>query len=258
MDFSWFDLLWVAPILGHVLYGVPSRSRCAGECHVSLHNGDDFTAGDEAPHPERLASVRGVNAHGSQSLSVLGSRTEGVRVDARVMPDRPAYVIVETSPTWIELPPAKFESYLAHEGLDWVIEERRRMAETDRAGREIYSKHIKVALAGNDGCLSLLGGALGLPIEFVPVSSPPNMRARLLANSQPLADSQVRVSFREDDGADPEPDVVLRTDELGEVALQVSRPGLWRLHAISMTRLDAAANVEWKSIWTSLTFRVEA
>jgi hypothetical protein len=258
MDFPWLDLLIFAPLLGHVLYGIPLRRSEAARCEVALYNGDDFTDSDEPPNPERLSSVRGISAQSDETLIVRGTKAEGVRVDASALPSRPAYVIVETPPTLIRLEASKFESYLSHEGLVHVIEERRRRGESDRSGHEIYSKHIKVALADDNGALGLLGGTTGLPIEFVPLSPLPNLRVRLLAEGQPLAQAQVRVSYREDDTAAPEPDRLLQTDPQGEASIHVARPGLWRLHAISMQRLHADGEAEWKSIWTSLTFRVEA
>lgn len=234
MEF-WHALFFAAPVLGHVLYGIPSGRR------VRLHNGDDFTDRDQPP--TRVASVRGVSAEGTVDLTMKDGE-----VDTSALASSPGYIVVETPPTLIELAGPKFEGYLEHEGLFAVLQERAN--DREALGREIYSKHIKVAL----GPLSALAVPAGLPIEMLPLSDLPNLRVRVIANGAPHADAQVRVSYREANSSEPVADVLLRTDANGEFAVTIDKPGLWRLHTISMMRITGEA--DWKSIWTSLTFRL--
>ena len=255
MDFPWLELFLAAPILGHVLYGIPTASAQSGKLRVSLHNGDDFSSRDEAPHPDRLESVRCVTEDKVISLTATGSKADGVEVEVPPFLGGPSVLVVETPPTRIDLEASKFENYLKHEGLDEVIIERHRRGESQQAGHEIYSKHIKVILPDRDA--QLLSKPVGLPIELVPISSLPHLRVQLLVAGQPRANAQIRVSYRLSDEASPVPDLLQSTNELGEVLVRIDKAGLWRLHAISMQRLEDHAEADWCSIWTSLTLRVE-
>jgi len=258
MDFDWSSLFAALPLLGHVMYGVPSKPSADRERHVTLFNGDNFCDSDEAPYPERISSVRAVSEAGTLPLQAEGSREAGVRVDVSSVTDTPAYLVVETPPIFIELAPRKFEGYLDHEGLTHVLEARQERGEAEVTGREIYSKHIKSALLGASGALEFSRIAVGLPVEIVPLDAKAGreFRVRILVHGVATASMPLRVSYRAEGAEKPEEDVVLRSDESGEAQICVNRPGLWRLHTIFMERHANATEADWRSEWASLTFRL--
>jgi hypothetical protein len=166
---------------------------------------------------------------------------------------------VETPTTFIELAPAKFHSYLEHEGLQNVLDYRLANGEADQPGREFYSKYTKTALCSSRGSVRFLSGALGLPIEIVPISDGPlgpgsKLEVLLLVDGVPASDLQMRVSYRESEAHDPISDILTRSDENGKAMVSLDRRGIWRLHTISMQRHTGGA-AEWVSNWASLTFR---
>jgi hypothetical protein len=258
MDLHWLQL-FLLPIVAHVLYGIPPDPEGSGESHVTLHNGDDFSTKDEAPHPERLSSVRAVTAAGAQSLQAQGTKATGVRVDTTALKGQQGWVVVETPPTLIELAPAKFESYLEHEGLNHVLQFRSANGEAELPGRELYSKHTKTALSAGGGAVRFLSCGLGLPIEFVPNHDGPlgqgsKLEVVVLVDGVAAADLQVRVSYRESEAHEPSADILTRTDERGMVSVVLDRAGIWRLHTIYMQRHEGG-EADWVSVWASLTFR---
>lgn len=258
MDLHWLQLC-LLPIVAHVLYGIPPDPEGSGESHVTLHNGDGFSSGDEAPHPERLSSVRAVTPSGTLSLQPLGTKATGVSINLAAVEGRPAWVVVETPTTFIELAPAKFHSYLEHEGLHNILEYRLANGEADQPGRELYSKYSKTALSSSRGSVRFLSGALGLPVEIVPISDGPlgqgsQLEVLLLVDGVAASDIQLRVSYRESEAHNPIADVLTRSDENGMAMVTLDRPGIWRLHTISMQRHTGGA-AEWVSNWASLTFR---
>jgi hypothetical protein len=259
MELLWLLILAV-PILGHVLYGLPPSAEEAHQQGVSLHNGDDFAPSDQPPHPERLERARGVTADGGVSLAVDGDRVTGVTIESQPLTQRPAWTVVETPKTFIELAATKFASYLQHEGLGHVLEYRTQYGEADAAGREIYSKYVKTALSHPDGSLSLLTAAVGLPIEIVPLDAGPirpgqNISIQVFVAGVPASDLQVRVSHREPTQNTANADLIGRTDSDGVFTAPIIAPGFWRFHAISMQRI-ARDGADWESLWASLTFRL--
>lgn len=258
MDPWFWSWLAAAPIVAHVLYGVPSGPG-GGRRIVTLHNGDGFSGDDEAPRPDRLHGVRVVSDAGVQPLTAAGSRESGVHVDVGGV-TAPAWVVVETAPTFIELAPAKFERYLAHEGLTDVLRARREAGTSGEPGREIYSKHIKTAVADPAGPPHLRTDAIGLPLEIVPAIAVlqvgDEFRGQVLLDGQPARDVQVRVHHKGTDGAAAREVACLRTGANGAFAVRLDARGLWRCHVIVMRRHQDAAHAEWRSVWASLTFRL--
>jgi len=257
VDWSWIDAGGV--LLAHVMYGVPSRAALAG-ARVSLHNGDDFSLADQGPRPERLR-VRALTAEGGVPLIAQGTPDAGVHVELDGIA-APAWLVVETRPAFIELAPEKFHRYLTHEGLNHVAEARAASGTGALPGREVYSKFVKTAVSAGDGAVHFLAAAAGLPIEIVPVGSTPLrlgdvLEARVLVDGLPAAEVQVRV-HRRGSVADPPRDMAcVRTNGDGAFALALEAAGLWRLHAIAMTAHDEPTVADWRSVWASLTFRLD-
>jgi len=242
----------------HVLYGLPVTADEPGKWRVKVQNGDDFTPADEAPAPQRLCQVRAISQNGISALEVCGDRETGVDIDASQVEQFPAWVVAQTAPLAIELAPEKFLSYLRHEGLSEVISKRETNGQSVKPGREIYSKYIKIALPGEQGAASLLGEAVGFPVEIVPLTAGPlrvggAMRIRVLFRGSAAAGLQVRVSNRQVGADVAEPDILGQTDADGELEVILSRPGYWRLHTIVMLESESP-EADWESWWACLTF----
>jgi hypothetical protein len=246
-------LLAILPAVGHVLYGIPNRSN-DGRIRVSLHNGDDFAPTDEPPRPDRVVNVRAIGANDALNLSVNGDRPEGVLIDAPVWA---SMIVAETKPAFIELAAEKFTSYLKHAGLEDVMA-MRSLDNVSAAGREVYSKHIKVALEPTERGAALITPSQ-LPVEFVSDLAlgvrTSRMTATLLVNGAPGAGHQVRVTRRAM-GDEAASDVwVGSTDSGGTVTVDLTATGYWRLHAVVMTPHDGD-EADWRSYWACLTFEV--
>jgi len=247
-----------ATLLAHVLYGLPGLwSAVLGRAVVTLHNGDDFSIHDDAPKLDRLRNPRLVTQGGATPVKVLESEGGGVAAHFGGL-DGPGWFVVETEPAFIELEASEFESYLEHEGLRSVVEARREANALGRTGREIYSKYAKVALDARRGFVS---GAVGFPIEIIPVSDEPcapgdAMRVRVLLRGHGASGLQLRATHRASE--DPAPRVASTQVTLagGEGTIHIDQPGLWRLHTIAIEPHTDPATADWRSHWASLTFRV--
>lgn len=259
MDLWWLSTGVVA--LGHVLYGLPSRPG-RGPARVSLHNGDDFSQADQAPRRDRLQAVRAITAAGSRDLEVRGTPETGVDVDVTGV-TAPAWIVVETRPTLIELAPDTFHRYLTHEGLGHVVEARAAAGVDARPGREVYSKFAKTAVSDRAGTVPFPAGAVGLPIEIVPLTTAPLvlgdvLHVQVLVDGRPAAGRQVRAHQRASEDLAPREAACVHTNRDGVVAVSIDATGLWRLHTIAMTAHDDRAAADWRSLWACLTFRLDS
>ena len=149
---------------------------------------------------------------------------------------------------------AKFEEYLAEEGLEKISAVRKKRGESGKAGREVFSRCAKALLEAPGG-----GGkdrAVGLTLELVAEKDPYTLAAGdelpvlLLLEGKPLAGALVHALRH----GDPSVKVAVRTDRAGRARLRLARPGFWLIKAVEMSPAPAGEDADWQSLWASLTF----
>jgi len=157
-----------------------------------------------------------------------------------------------------EMNPRQFEAYLQEEGLDHVLAQRAALGESDRPGREVFSRCAKaLILAGKtaDGGHDRIAG---LPLEIVPEANPfslepgAKLTLRILFQGAPLQDAKV-VFVRKDE---PQNLRSARTDGDGRVELEAPDHGIWMATTIHMIRAPVGVDADWESLWASLTFEI--
>ena len=159
-------------------------------------------------------------------------------------------------PNFIELPAAKFNSYLADEGLEAVIEQRTQRGESGAPGREMYSRCAKTLLLAGTASETQNDRALGFPLELVAERNPYALAAgqeltvRLTYLDRPLQGALV-VALNSVDASRKQS---ARTDADGRVRLRIQPGGLWLVKAVHMVPAPAGADAQWASYWASLTF----
>jgi len=170
-----------------------------------------------------------------------------------------ALVSYESNFVPIEIPAARFETYLRTEGLDAA--QAARQARGDRGpGRERYARCAKTWIAGTDAA-RLLQPA-GLDLEIVPLADPlaaSNVTCQVLFHGRPLAQALVRawrcaVIGTTAVGRDSVPPVCgNRTDSTGTTTLAATGPGQWLLSTVHMIP-STDPSADWQSVWASFTF----
>jgi len=100
--------------------------------------------------------------------------------------------------------------------------------------------------------------AIGLPLEIVPLQNPflvkanDTLRVKVLFLGMPL-DQENLGWHRPGDGDMPRGTV--RTNAKGEALIPIEETGLITIRLTHMTRPNAADH-EWESFWTTLTWRI--
>lgn len=245
---------------GHDLWLEPSdfTPRPGSEVTVDVRVGDGYPG--EALPWRPAATVR---------FAVVGLGRERP-VDPRAGTPAAAFLAMEGDQAVVfrsgearsELAPARFASYLAEEGLEEVIARRAERGESGRPGRELYSRSVKALLRGSGGDheRSVHVRPTGLDLELVPRVSPydlaigDELELTLLWRGEPLPGALVEAVSAEA----PQKGYSRRSDERGVVRFPLTAPGFWRLAAVHMQEAaDGTAAADWRSVWTTLTFRLD-
>jgi uncharacterized GH25 family protein len=192
---------------------------------------------------------------GTRNL-VFGAR-DGSRPYRRLAPELtpPALVVLDRNPVDIALDSAKFDSYLAEEHLDDILARRRGAA---KAGRERYTRHIKL-LVGNDTG-DLHARRIGQPLEIVLLDPPGQpaqgrrLRAQVLFDRKPLAGRTVTIVSDPDarfDNHNARARTAV-TDSQGTVSFDYDRAGFWLLRLVHMQPCTTGCgDADWRSWWAA-------
>jgi len=234
-------LFFAAPLLAHDLYLLPRQfvTKPGEPLLVSIHNGDAFPKSDDAIDPARVLGGQ------LYDLRSLGHATHGF---AKLDTPGTHWISIYTEPRLLELPAARFETYLKDEGLDSIVAWRAEHGESQKDGREMYSKFAKtlvVAGAPDAGWRKLVG----LTLEIVPDADPRSLRpgailpVRVLWRGKPANDLKIEAA------SDTGVVFSVRTDDEGKASIVIPAAGRWRLHTVAMERAS-----DWASFWSSLTF----
>jgi len=242
--------LWLIP---------PDRAEPGKPVRIRANVGDEFPRSDVA-HDTATYVRRFVVAPDKTTGKLLPDGKEGTSGLMRFLPEKPGvYVVaVETQPKLITLAAEKFNEYLVAAGLQHIYLLRAREKTLDQPGRERYRKSVTALLRVGRGSAGDPCHAVGLPLEIVPLRNPLELKAgdtlpvRVLFQSKPLADANLGWDHP---GDGVMPSGTVRTNPKGEARIPIAQAGLMTIRLTHMTR-PKAADYEWESFWTTLTFEL--
>ena len=251
-----FLLALATPAFGHEYWLSTNTWRCAPGDTVAVRAmvGTGFR-GELKPYTAKR-TVR-FTFEGTRALDLVPLGANGETEWAHIAPSDGlgAVVCYESNSTFIELPAAEFDGYLALEGLDAPLAARGRTASP---GRELYRRACKAWIRGTD--VGRITRAYGLPLELVPDADPcvdSRVGLRVLYEGKPLAGALVRAWRRPASAAtgDSIPASFSgRTDASGRVTLAPAGEGRWLVSTVHMVPSPDAKLADWQSTWASLTF----
>ena len=241
---------WLVPADFRVTPGQPVQ--------VALNTSEDFPTSEGAAAPERIARFEVVTAAGS--AAVAGYRVEGKSLVADVTPG-PGLTLVAavTHPRLIVLEAPVFTEYITEEGLEQIVAARAQRGESDKPGRERYSKVTKLALCA-EGEGADFRRPLGLQVEIVPETNPcglrvgDTLRVQVLFQGRPLANVQVGAGYAGVHGHHYP--VWVKTDVEGRAAIPFDRAGAWFVRTLHMIPSTEFEDADWQSWFSTLTFEV--
>jgi uncharacterized GH25 family protein len=249
---------------GHEYWLVPSRYAAASGDTIAIGAfvGTGFQGERKAYATSRAVRMTLTD---KRTLDLTPAATNGDLTFARFVAADSGGIVVayESNFAFIELAAAEFDDYLATEGLDQPLAERRKRGAG--SGRERYARCAKTWIAGTDPARARR--PVGLALELVALDDPiatPRPRFQLLHRGRPLAGTLVR-TWRHaladgDTPTDPAardsvgPITEGRTDRSGIVALSLPGAGEWLVSAVHMVPSRDPKAADWESTWASFTF----
>ena len=256
-------LLAPLPVAAHDFWIEPLSLAPAPGAQVGLRLrvGEHFV-GDPVPrNPERIERFAILGPNGEKPIpGVAGGEPAGF---ATVGPAGIYQIVYDTNRASVALDAKKFEDYLRMEGLERIIDLRKKRGESAKPSREVYSRCAKALLGVGGTAGSGFDKPAGMVLELValknPFEVPPGAETpfRLLYQGRPLEGALVFALPH----SQPEAGALkARTDAEGNVRFKLpAGPAggeIWLIKAVHMIEAPTdAKDADWESFWASLVFR---
>jgi len=208
---------------------------------------------------ERIASFRLYGPDGAtDQQSAVRTTRAGDRGGASVTtPTQPGtYVLaLESNPSFSDLEGARFDRYVANNGLTAIAEHRAAMQASDADGTELYARRAKTLLQVGDATTANVTEPIGQTLEIVPLANPfdleagDTLRVRVLWRGEALEGATLAVARI---GAEPAP-MSLMTDANGEAEVTLEAGPGYLLAVVWGVPAPNDARADYFTIFSSLT-----
>jgi uncharacterized GH25 family protein len=165
---------------------------------------------------------------------------------------------MERNWSYIKLEPQKFEDYLVEDGMEYISEERKKLGESQKEGRERYSRFIKSLIQVGGKNDATFKKKLGLRLEITPLENPytkkvgDNLKFKIEFDGKPLIG---RTVFADNRNSETQKTI---TDKKGEFTMKIDKNGLWLARLVVMQRCKSdCGEADWESFWAAFSFGVK-
>jgi uncharacterized GH25 family protein len=230
---------------------------------VRLYVGDHLQMESERPFQAAMtARFQLVGVDDFRLDLAANAKDEQLPVATLAPPRAGTYLIaMERDWSYIEIEAPKFNDYLKHEGLESILELRRKTGEFDDVGRERYRRYLKALIQAGSETDATYALPLGHRLEILPQSNPSlskvgdRLQVLVRFDGQPLAGAQVAALQRRGDQTHEQH---LVTDAAGKLECQLDGAGMWLIRLVHMRRVNDDPKVDWESFWAAYSFALPA
>ena len=244
----------------HEFWLQPSKYRYAvGEAMtIDFKVGENFTGESWDLKRHTVEQVQLVNASGVKKLESTVQKTKSKNLTTVL--DKPGtYVIgLESNFAYLELEADKFNEYLKEDGLENILELRKKENTLDKPSREFYKRYAKLMVQAGPVADDTYKKRLGFRYEIMPLTNPYTLKpgdyldCRVMWENKPVPHTLVKVwnyvgnrTFLQN----------IYTENDGTIRFPISTSGPWMVSAVKMipSERDGA---EYQSQWASLVFGI--
>ncbi len=228
---------------------------------LRLFVGEKLTSEAERPF-QKKPTLKFQFLSAKKTVDLIPGGTEDKTPLALLTPkDEGTYLIaLERDAHFIKLDAKKFNDYLAEEGLDSILEARRKAGEEKTDGRERYRRYLKSLIQVGERRDDTFKKILGQKLEIVPQANPYDLKpgdalpVLLLFEGKPLAGVRIEAHCRAGDKVATQ---TATTGKDGVASVKLDRAGTWLVRLVHMCRCADREEADWESFWASYSFAVK-
>jgi len=167
-------------------------------------------------------------------------------------------IAMQSNAAYIEMEGKAFNDYLKEDGLDDILNERKKLNQLEKPGTEFYSRFAKLMVQAGDWKDDTFKKLLGLRYEIVPDQNPYTLKTgdylqcKVFFEGKPAPHSLVKVWSKINNTTFLQN---IYTEKDGSVRFPISTSGEWMVSSVKMIKSEKAG-AEYHSLWASLVFGI--
>ena len=168
-------------------------------------------------------------------------------------------LVMQSNNAFMELEGEKFDAYLKEEGMDEILDHRKKTNTLAVPAKEFYSRHAKLLIQVGDKKDDTYKKVMGFPVEIIPDRNPYTLkqgdpiRFKILFEGKPVFGVKVKVWNRFDSRTTIQN---IHTEKDGTMEARISNPGRWMVSVVKIVR-SKQPGADWQSYWGSLVFGIK-
>lgn len=225
--------------------------------NIRFNVGENFKGENWSGDTSKIQRLNFYYADIKDDLTDAMGKGKGDSIQFALVDEGTAMITFNSRNSFIELDSAKFNAYLAEDGLKEAIKYRKQNNETDSMGREYYQRSVKTILQVGAVYDSTAQQQTDLPLDIIPQSNPYTTRnkkeitIKVFFKQELLPNTLVKVWHRKKNKTTKEEYISNRN---GEISFDVERTGEWMVSCVKMVRLSNDEKAQWQSYWGSCTW----
>lgn len=235
------------------------RYKIGEEMKVDFMVGESFTGEFWDLKRHKVEKLEMYNFSGKRDLLKEVKITVGNNLFYKFAQAGTHVLIMQSDAAYIELEAEKFNDYLKEDGLDYILDERKKSNELNKPSREYYTRFTKLLVQSGDKLDDTFRKKAGLRMEIVPDKNPyalasgDYLQCQVLFEGKPCAHTLVKVWSHIGNK------VFLQniyTESDGTIKFPISNKGPWMVSSVRMIHSEKDESM-YHSLWASLVFGIE-
>lgn len=255
-------LLFVSLIgMSHEFWLQPKKYRykLGEQMNVDFMVGESFNGEFWDMKRHKVEKLEMYNLGGKKDLLSDVKIKEGNNVGYKFSQAGTHLLTMQSDAAYIELEAAKFNDYLKEDGLDYILEERKKANELNKPSKEYYTRFAKLLVQSGDKTDDTFKRKTGLRLEIIPDKNPYSLasgdylQCQVLFEGKPTAHALVKVWSHIGNK------VFLQniyTEKDGTITFPISNKGPWMVSSVRMIHSEKDESI-YHSLWASLVFGIE-
>jgi uncharacterized GH25 family protein len=227
--------------------------------NIKFAVGENFTGEDWDLGKHVVTKMQLFEKQGTQDLMPAVPKVKGARMKVNIANEGTKLIAMQGKASFIQLNGTKFNAYLEEDGIENVIEWRKKNGQDTVGAKEFYSRYTKLMIQSGNALDDTWKKVVGHRLEIIPEQNPYTLKSgdyltcKVLYERKPVPHTMVKVwghvgnkIFLQD----------AYTEDDGTVKFPISANGPWMVSCVRMEK-SKDPKADWESSWASLVFAIE-